>query len=425
MSTARSQRSIASRIFLIVLAGNLVALGVVLGAAWWSLEGLEQTFIDSERMIELEYFAEYGDRSRPEHIQTAQMVSAYLPGKASSPDELPLLFRDIPVPFEGEVEVQGRDYIIITHQFPEGAWYFAQSMDSFEKQETHAVYLMVVLAVIIILLSLLLAWAASRLIAQPIVRICGDIESLPTDNLHACLMEDFPDIELNTIAHAINGQLQKSENLFLRERALVSMASHELRTPIAVIAGAVNVLESRNQLLPNDRITLGRISGACAGMSANIQALLDLVRRTRETPVLEAIDICILLANLQEEYGWEDATRSERLVITGCSRGKTIHSDPVLVKMLLHNLINNALSHAQGKVRVSLTDHQIVISDEGGESAIEQVGKAVPESFRKSTGMGMYIVNLICDALHWQHEITTNEKAGITVTIHFGSRCGD
>ena len=88
-------------------------------------------------------------------------------------------------------------------------------------------------------------------------------------------------------------------------------------------------------------ITLERISSACAGMSANIQALLDLVRRTREAPVQENIDICTLLANLQEEYGWEDATRSERLVITGCSRGKVICSDPVLVKMLLHNLINN------------------------------------------------------------------------------------
>jgi K+-sensing histidine kinase KdpD len=149
------------------------------------------------------------------------------------------------------------------------------------------------------------------------------------------------------------------------------------------------------------------------------------VRRTRETPVLEAIDICILLANLQKEYGWEDATRSERLVITGCSHGKIVRSDPVLVKMLLHNLINNALSHAQGKVSVSLADHQIVILDEGGESSMAEAGKAVPESFHKSMGMGMYIVNLICDALQWQHEITINEKAGITVTIHFGIGCSD
>lgn len=419
-ATRHKERTLASRIFQIVLAGNIAVLLVTLGIAWWALEDLEQTFIDSTRSIELEYFAEYGEKDRPLRVHTAQMIAAFQPENTTEPLELPVMFRKLPVPFEGELKLQGKEYLVITHLFPEGTYYLAKSLEAFEQNEEKAIELITMLALSLMVLSLLLAWVASRMIARPVVHFAQDIQTLHPDRLHSRLPENFTDSELNTISRAINSQLARIEDAFARERALVAMASHELRTPIAVISGAVNVLENRNQLQANDKITLERISKASSEMTANIQALLNLVRHTRENRSVQAVYLADVLNALREEYSWVDTSRQQRLDIIVNAAHEPIHADAVLVKMLLHNLISNALNHAQGKVTVTLQHDCIDIADEGIDpQPTTKADTSLPEGFSHSSGMGMYIISLICEALHWQHEITTNDKAGITVKIHF------
>jgi signal transduction histidine kinase len=330
--------------------------------------------------------------------------------------ELPIIFKNIAVPFEGEVKMLGSEYLVISHAFPEGNFYIAKSLNRFEEQEERAIFFISILTIVIMTVSLLLAFIASRLIANPIIRFSNDIKTLETSKINARIKSDFLDAELNIIANAINIQLDEIEAVFKRERALLAMASHELRTPIAVILGAANVIESRNQLHENDKITLQRIIKSANEMSSNVQALLSLVRKIKSDHVYEKINPRDILNSLHQEYGLQQQIDENRLVIVEDINNITLLSDSSLVKILLHNIIYNALNHASGAVTVYLHKDHIEIVDRGLEGISSNVHM---NNTKSSTGLGMYIVKLICEHIDWRYDISTNESAGTTVKLYF------
>ena len=91
------------------------------------------------------------------------------------------------------------------------------------------------------------------------------------------------------IAQASNAHLERVEQFIERERSLLDQASHEFRTPIAVISGAVDVLKQAS--LPAAAMpALGRIEHAAHDLSETMVALLYLARET----TVEAMDVTVL-----------------------------------------------------------------------------------------------------------------------------------
>ncbi len=85
------------------------------------------------------------------------------------------------------------------------------------------------------------------------------------------ITQHFIDSELNQISVAVNGLIDKINEGFQREKNFIAMASHELRTPIAIVLGAVNVLEKRGHLCDEDQKTIQRIKTAINEMAENTQ----------------------------------------------------------------------------------------------------------------------------------------------------------
>lgn len=82
--------------------------------------------------------------------------------------------------------------------------------------------------------------------------------------------------ELHDIAALVNGHLERVERFIERERSLLDQASHEFRTPIAVIAGAVDVLKLYD-LPPAAGAPLARIQSTTDNLTEIMAALLDLI----------------------------------------------------------------------------------------------------------------------------------------------------
>lgn len=387
-------RPIAARIFQMVMLGNVTGLIIVLGFAWWSLELLESTSIEQDRRSEIEYFQHYGDKTKPHHSQSSQIITVFQPIGQQNREELPVIFRDIPVPFEGEIEFLGQDYSVVTCKLPEGMLYIAENLRLFEQREEKLISSILVLALIIFLTSLALAYSASRRISRPILGFTQQLDQLQTGSNSVVIPENFEDAEVNQIARAVNTLIRELEDNLKREKALVSMASHELRTPVAVILGAAGVIESRGQLSPEDQVTLQRIINAAHDMSDNIRSLLALVRKTREAQSEKPFDIASLLISLHDNYSLENPANAPRLHIEQATSQTTLSADKTIVRILLHNLISNALSHTHGEVRVILRDCSIDIIDEGNAWSGSQ-----------GSGLGLYIVSLACEALGWRTEV--------------------
>ncbi len=396
--------SISRRAFRTVLSGMLSSLLVILLFAWWALEDLENTLIETDRAIELEHFEEYGEKDRYQKIQTAQMVSVFRPRKYAGESELPIVFQGVPVPYEGSVDLLGVEYMVLTHAFPEGDFYLAKSLRLFETREKQLVMYIQLLAFGLLLVSLVIAMVASRILSQPVVRLASAINDLRNGDMTGRLDEQFTDIELGEIAAAVNTGLDQLEESFTRERALISMASHELRTPVSVVLGGVSVMEKRGRLDADDARTLLRIKQASRDMSDNIHALLSLVRRIKQGSSAEIFQVVELLQAIRDDYELGSRFDLRRLVLKSNAGAAQLHDDRILVKMVLHNLITNALSHTRGQVFVRVFADHVEIADQGDaprpEDTLDHPGGAV----EPGSGLGLYIVNLACEQLGWLFE---------------------
>src|SRR5690606_24578647 len=121
-----------------------------------------------------------------------------------------------------------------------------------------------------------------------------------------------------------------------REQSLLNLASHELRTPIAVMSGALDILESRNQLSPNDQATLARVRKACDEMRDNITVLLQLARREPGDQVQEMFSVGPVAEQVIHDLSVSHRTYN-RVTLNEPS-ALTVAADPVMVRMLLRNL---------------------------------------------------------------------------------------
>src|SRR5690606_37219198 len=84
--------------------------------------------------------------------------------------------------------------------------------------------------------------------------------------------------EMEVIADSVNDYLERNERFVERERAFNSTASHELRTPIAVITGAAELALEQPELPPRARQQLQRVRSTASSMEQLIQLMLLLAR---------------------------------------------------------------------------------------------------------------------------------------------------
>lgn len=123
-----------------------------------------------------------------------------------------------------------------------------------------------------------------------------------------------------------------------REKDLVSLASHELRTPVAVIAGALDVLARRATLCDDDARTVARIQRAADGMRADIEALLAVARPASPRYSAEAavpVDLADNARSVIHELEYGAPTDAGRARLSVVEPVPAVAADPALVRMLL------------------------------------------------------------------------------------------
>jgi signal transduction histidine kinase len=206
-----------------------------------------------------------------------------------------------------------------------------------------------------------------------------------------------------------------------REKALVSLASHELRTPVAVIAGALDVLEARGSLGEADRSTVARIRRAADEMRTDVEALLKLARRAGDGERAVRVDLAAAAQAVIAELESSAPEHCGRIAGVFPSPSPSIDADPALVRMLLRNLIQNAIRHTGDGVRIELGERSLRIADRG-EGLPEAIrARLVGEGDRNvpEDGLGLFIVRLICERLGWLLQIRRSDAGGTELDLVF------
>lgn len=408
--------SIEQRIFRLVLVVNILLLGSILLFAWWSLEELEAAMLESDHEAEIQFFVENGEKDKVQRVVTAQIISAFIPAGTDVDSNLPLVFKNVAVPYQGEVVSLDKEYFVVTTRYPEGTYYLAKDLALFEEREESLTFYILLLALVLAVTCYGLALVFSKRISRPVTEFAHRLAASSNLGSKLVIPESNIDAELNEIARAMNHLFQQLDDAMQRERTLISMASHELRTPVSVVLGAARVMESRQHLQPDDQKTLQRIIVAAEEMSANIRALLALVRQNPQDLKREPVNLVELLTTLSHDCELANPTLAGRIQLQLNHPGAVIYTDAALVRMLFNNLIGNALQHTSGSVTITRFEDHVAVCDQGPPMPVTQL--KLPTDYKPASGLGLYIVSLICEHLHWKLQMDTQEQ-GQCIRIYF------
>ena len=223
------------------------------------------------------------------------------------------------------------------------------------------------------ILSLIMAagsFPVARHLAKRIERVAAGVARWGKGDLTHRIPVEGRD-EVATLAATFNRAAQQIDALVTQQRQMLANASHELRSPLARLRMALELLgeepvpEQRARLIDEARRDI-------VDLDALIEDLLLMARADARTPrrPLESVDLRALLASEAERVGGGVA-------ISGAA--PPFDGDPLLLRHLVRNLLENAHRHGQGKdVKAILasTKESVIL-------AVEDGGPGIPEAERE------------------------------------------
>ena len=225
-----------------------------------------------------------------------------------------------------------------------------------------------------------LAWLMASRLTRPLRRLTelsgrvGEEEDLTA----RMPLEDAGKAETLVLAESFNRMLDRLEEAFAKQKAFVADASHDLRTPLTVVRGQLEVLARDPDPSPEEvRRVQGIVSEATARMERLVDDLLLLAKSdSGVAPKIESLAVVPLLEAEKEVRPEEEAERIE----LGELSEREVRMDRDAISRSVANLVDNALRHSgeDGKVLLSAVDYP-----GGVELRVEDDGPGIPPEQRE------------------------------------------
>ncbi|MGM9639407.1 MAG: sensor histidine kinase [Butyricicoccaceae bacterium] len=240
--------------------------------------------------------------------------------------------------------------------------------------------------------------------------------------------------ELLGLEAAVNSLLDRMRQTYRRQTQFVSDASHELRTPIAVIQGYVGMLDRWGKSDPKvlDE-SIAAIKSEAEHMQHLVEQLLFLARSDsgRNPLTLRDFSLSDMLSETLREYEMIDSGHQWRLRLT--ETPVHIHGDDAMLKQALRILCDNACKYSPAgtsitlslrrdadRISFSVQDEGIGIPAEAQAHVFERFYRADPSRVRQTggTGLGLSIAQWIVERHGGRIELLSREDMGTRMTVH-------
>jgi signal transduction histidine kinase len=227
----------------------------------------------------------------------------------------------------------------------------------------------------------------------------------------------------------IRRMIRPVEEAFIRQKQFVSDASHELKTPLAVISANAEVLEQ--DIGENEY--LGYIRSEVKRTDSLVRNLLTLARMDRNESRAEMKSFDLSHALLDVILPFESTVyEAGKTMETEIPDGITCTGNEEMIKQLAVILLSNALKYSDdgGRIRISLSAHgkqrEIRVFNTGDpidpkdrEKIFDRFWRADPAHNRDTGGhgLGLAIARSIVEAHKGKILVESSEKEGTTFTV--------
>jgi signal transduction histidine kinase len=264
------------------------------------------------------------------------------------------------------------------------------------------------------LLAALVCRRLSRRALTPLTRMVASARGLDAADAGWCLDEAGTGDELDELGRAFNDLLSRLHVAYERQRRFSSDASHQLRTPLTVLGGQIEVALRRERTGEEYRRVLRSALGRAVQLGRIIEALMFLGRAEADAqlPECEPLELDPWVAgHLAGRHETGLADEDVHCALQG--NGAWVRAHPPLLGQLLDNLLDNALEHGRPETPIfveTIREGGVVILavEDGGAGIHPEDLPRVFEPFyrsaqtrRQSTsgvGLGLAVVKRIAAA---------------------------
>ncbi len=257
-------------------------------------------------------------------------------------------------------------------------------------------------------------WVAARAL-RPVDRLAKAVQSLPVRPLPTGLAKQYSGDTLGALALAIDQyQLMLSE-ADGKERLFFADASHELRTPIAVIQGAVEVLRDDPDTSALQGAKLDRIDRSLAELTSLLEALLLSARGAPEAR--ERLDLRDTAIRALARLAVLDPSSAQRILISGSPLHVLAPARWVacIVDVLFKKVVGTGDSRWEA-----------AFSTEGLHMFQPTAGVQADSKLRETPiGLGFVFVERLARSLGWELSQEVTPGAGLAVRLRIPATCLD
>jgi signal transduction histidine kinase len=307
--------------------------------------------------------------------------------------------------------------------------------------------------------ALLCAYPMDKLAGEDLAAVLGNVCSQhstvvpaegyssldsPSDRLHEIVALQQKAASLERALQAERAARDQAEAALQAREEFLSIASHELRTPVAVLLAQAQL--SLRRLARTGELEPERVGQAMRTMGAQADKLSRLINQLLDISQLDAgklelelrsVDLVLLV---QQMVTTRRPLTNLHTITVGAPESLERWVDPLRLEQVLGNLLDNAVKYspAGGAIHVALDelvpdgatisvrDHGLGIPLDKRDKIFERFYQAHENGFRSGMGLGLYVCREIASLHGGQIRVEFPEDGGTRVIVELpGRRQGD
>lgn len=277
------------------------------------------------------------------------------------------------------------------------------------------------------LLAIALIWFAIRLAFRPLQIVEANLRQRSSADLNP-VSGAIPK-EVSALVSALNDFMARLNSLLDGLKLVTADAAHQMRTPLTALRALTELsLEETDAKRRHEILTRIHANSISASLLANQLLSEATTLHSIQSRKLELIDLLQVvqeaIRRLRAEGNYQNLQKTIKLDAT--QKAFYLYGEPVSLREMIRNIIENALLHAPGPIDISLSETNNLIAlgvhDRGAgftaamkERAFERFVRA--DQTKPGSGLGLSIAKMVAEAVGGHIELQDREGGGTSVIV--------
>ncbi|MBI5665101.1 MAG: heavy metal sensor histidine kinase [Nitrospirae bacterium] len=271
----------------------------------------------------------------------------------------------------------------------------------------------------------------AKVALRPVDKMIDTIHQITAENLK--LKINIPDTndEIKRLAETFNAMLERLELTFSSQRQFIEDFAHELKTPLSVLKGELEVTLKRIRSTEEYESILHSNLEEVNRISKIVEDLLILAQFENKEIILEKypLDICYMIKEIVKDMRTLALQRGVTINVSA-SGSLSVYGDESRLRRLFINLIENAIKYSSVKskvninvedaneyVRISVSDTGIGIPENEIHNIFNRFYRIDKSRHQPGFGLGLSISKSIVEAHKGTIEVKSKPNHGTTFTV--------